>query len=369
MNKRIIASLLIIACANAALMRPDSARAPAQNKPANNIKPVVSSSVAPPAAPKPAAAPSGSADSDMPMLKLEQPKLEDSGPSLNLPGMEVERTNDSTSSQSMNSMPMSGLSTEQLKRKAAFKAMVDAALPMSPDMIKQYHAMLDMTQQAAASTPKPPPTPLASTQHVRLDPGATPPVIRLAAGFVTSMVFLDATGQPWPIENYSIGDPAVFNIQWDKATNTLFVQAQKHYSHGNLAVRLVGENTPVMISLVSGQKEVDYRVDMQVEGRGPNAHAPIITTHLQGSANPLLVNILDGIPPASTRKLKLDRDFGEAFAVGNRMYLRTKRTVISPAWTAKVSSPDGMHVYEMMPTPMVLVSENGQTLSLHIRGF
>ena len=58
------------------------------------------------------------------------------------------------------------------------------------------------------------------------------------------------------------------------------MQSTTMYNNGNLAVRLATLNTPIMISLVSGQKEIDYRVDVQVPGRGPNATTQVITDTL-----------------------------------------------------------------------------------------
>ena len=181
-------------------------------------------------------------------------------------------------------------------RDRAFKELLDKVAPLTPEQILQLRQQEDKTQQAIAATPNTPPIPVSSTLTVDLSPGITPPVVRLAAGFVTSLVFVDSTGQPWPISDYSLGNPGNFNIQWDKKAHTLFVQSTTTYSSANLAVRLAALDTPVMISLVSGQKYVDYRVDLQIQGRGPNALAPITDNELPTS-NPLLLNALDGIPP------------------------------------------------------------------------
>ncbi|WP_251365941.1 DotH/IcmK family type IV secretion protein [Coxiella-like endosymbiont of Rhipicephalus sanguineus] len=68
-----------------------------------------------------------------------------------------------------------------------------------------------------------PPKPTSASVIVNLSPEATLPVIRLSSGFVTSLVFLDSTGAPWPIQAYDLGDPNSFNIQWNKKDNTLLV--------------------------------------------------------------------------------------------------------------------------------------------------
>lgn len=252
-------------------------------------------------------------------------------------------------------------------RDKAFKQLTDKINPLTPDQIIQIRKDQDRTQRAVATLPDTPPKPVSSTLTVDLSPGFTPPVIRLSAGFVTSMVFVDSTGQSWPIADYSLGNPKNFNIQWDKKTNTIFIQSTTTYAAGNLAVRLATLDTPVMISLVSGQKEVDYRVDLQVKGRGPNAVAPVV-----GETAPTvdinLLSVLDGVPPPGSTELQVSDCMGRAWIYKNRLIFRTQVTVLSPAWSATVSSIDGTKVYEMSPTPLILGNLNGKTINIILKG-
>lgn len=253
-------------------------------------------------------------------------------------------------------------------RDEAFKQLLDKISPLTPEQIVEMRKQQDKTQQAVATTPNTPPRPVSSTLTIDLSPGVTPPVIRLSAGFVTSMVFVDSTGQPWPIADYSLGNPKNFNIQWDRKTNTLFVQSTTAYSSGNLAIRLATLDTPVMLSLVSGQREVDYRVDLQVTGRGPNAIVPVVSEGIPGT-NPMLLSVLDGVPPPGSTELEVSCGLGRAWLLSdNKLIFRTQLTVLSPAWTAVVSSADGTHVYEMTQTPLILASQNGKPVKIELRG-
>ena len=71
----------------------------------------------------------------------------------------------------------------------AFDMLLNQALPLSPDQIKTLRRLYDISQQATAATPQAPPTPLSSSLRVNLEPGNTPPLIRLAAGFVSSSLY------------------------------------------------------------------------------------------------------------------------------------------------------------------------------------
>lgn len=252
-------------------------------------------------------------------------------------------------------------------RDEAFKQLLDKISPLTPEQIIQMRKQQDKTQQAVAATPNAPPRPVSSTLTIDLSPGVTPPVIRLSAGFVSSLVFVDATGQPWPIADYSLGNPKNFNIQWDKKTNTMFIQSTTAYSSANLAIRLATLDTPVMLSLVSGQREVDYRVDLRVQGQGPNALAPIVGDGLP-NANHSLLSVLDGIPPPGSTELTVSGGKGRAWIWQGKLIFRTHLTVLSPAWSATVSSPDGTKVYEMSQTPLILASENGKPVKIELKG-
>jgi intracellular multiplication protein IcmK len=249
----------------------------------------------------------------------------------------------------------------------AYEQVEDQLFPMSENQIKDLRDKYQDIEMAKTSVPSPP-TPVATSQFVNLSPGSTPPVIRLAQGFVTSLVFLDSTGAPWPISAYDLGDPSTFNIQWDKTGNTLMIQSSKLYNYGNMAVRLEGLNTPVMLTLIPGQKEVDYRVDMRVQGLGPNAQMPVLGDNLPPSANRLLLHVLDGVPPPGSTRLTVSGGDARAWLFRNKMYVRTNLTILSPAWLATMTSADGMHAYEMQKSPVILVTWHGKVMQLKVEG-
>lgn len=254
-------------------------------------------------------------------------------------------------------------------RDQAFKDLLDRISPLNPEQIVEMRKQQDRTQRAVATLPDAPPRPVSSTLTIDLSPGATPPVIRLGFGFVTSIVFVDSTGQSWPIADYNLGDPKHFNIQWDKKTNTLFMQSTTTYNNGNLAVRLANLNTPIMLSLVSGQRDIDYRVDVQVPGRGPNAVTQVVTDTLPSAPNPLLLSILDGVPPPGSQELEVCGGCGRAWLYKGKLIFRSQLALLSPAWSATVSSLDGTRVYEMNPTPLLIASHNGQPVKIVLKGF
>ncbi|OGT27644.1 MAG: hypothetical protein A3I77_05880 [Gammaproteobacteria bacterium RIFCSPLOWO2_02_FULL_42_14] len=253
--------------------------------------------------------------------------------------------------------------------RTAFIQMVRNIMPLNPTQIGTLRSMFDETQRAVTQFPGVPPKPTSSSILVNMSPGSVPPVIRLRAGYVTSLVFLDSTGQPWPVTGYDLGNPEAFNIQPstpDGKSDMLLVQARDRYQQGNLAVMLQGENTPVMLTLMPGQHAVDYRVDLRMPGIGPNGL--VTTSGLPQPESPVLLNFLDGVPPDGAKSVDIEGAPAQAWVYQGQLFLRTRVTVLSPGWIASMNSPDGTHVYELVKTPVILASERGEMIQLSVKG-
>lgn len=252
---------------------------------------------------------------------------------------------------------------------AAFNEMLRQNMPLTPRQVLKLRQQIDQAQRASSTPPNIPPKPVSSTVMVNLAPGATPPAVRLAQGYVTSLVFVDSTGTPWPIGAFDVGNPKSVNIQWDGKSNILLIQSVSPYSNGDIVIRLVGLPTPITLQLVSGQRVVDYRVDLHVSGIGPNTKELPVGTDLPNNASQLLLGVLDGIAPAGSKALSIPGSKSQAWILGERMYLRTRLTVLSPGWIGKMTSPDGMQAYELPKTSTVLVSRFGEPVQLKVEGF
>ena len=249
----------------------------------------------------------------------------------------------------------------------AFTLMAKQLMPLTNKQIVSIHKLYNQTRKAVATFPGTPPKPSSTTIMVNLSPGSTPPVVRLQQGFVTSLVFLDSTGATWPISAYDVADPASFDIKFTtEQPGSLLIQTSNIYKISNLVVMLRGNSTPINITLVPGQKSVDYLDYMRVPGLGPNA-TPMLSS-LPDASNPELLKVLDGVPPAGSKTLRVLGGSAQAWSVGSLLYIRTRATLLSPSWTATMSSPDGTNAYQLMAAPVVLVSSRGKMIQLMLEG-
>jgi intracellular multiplication protein IcmK len=268
----------------------------------------------------------------------------------------------------LNSLPPDSMRPSE-DSEEAFNTMMQQNMPLAPRQVVRLHQQIDVSQRAAATPPTIPPKPVSTTLMINLAPGTTPPAIRLAQGYVTSLVFVDSTGAPWPIASFDIGSPKSVGIQWDGKSNVLIIQSLNPYSYGDMVIRLIGLATPLTLELVSGQRVVDYRVDIHIPHIGPNTKELPIGTTLPDSANQVLLGVLDGVAPPNSRNLSVRGADAQAWLTGEKIYLRTRLTLLSPGWIGTMSSPDGMHAYELSKTSSVLVSRYGEPAELKIEGF
>jgi intracellular multiplication protein IcmK len=239
-------------------------------------------------------------------------------------------------------------------------------MPLKPAEVLELKGELDASRRAANTDIGTPPRPSSGSVAVDLSPGSSPPVVRLAPGHVTSLSFVDVTGAPWPITHIINGNPKNFDIKTpEKDSNTATIAALGFYSVGNAAVMLEGLPAPVTVTLVGGQKEVDYRLDMRIPRRGPHATAQQVTRTSLPELNGEFMNILDGVVPKGAIPLKVSGE-GQAWMLNGNVVFRTSRALISPAWISKYQSSDGTLVYELPFAPVLLTTVNGSISEVRI---
>lgn len=263
----------------------------------------------------------------------------------------------------------------QEARDQAFAELPPTLFPLDSGQIKTLRRKFNETQRANSFTEDVPARPTSSSLVVDLSPGATPPIIRLGHGFVTSLIFLDSTGEPWPIKGYDIGNPSAFNIIQPtsggskRGGNTLLIQSSTMYRQANLAVILQGLNTPIMITLLPGQKAIDYRVDMQIPRSGPNASMGA-NMSLPGTINPVMLDIVNHIVPKDSKSLTVHGAQAEAWLYKSKLYIRTPLTLISPGWTSKLAGADGsIFVYEISdPISKIILLDSGKMKHVALEG-
>jgi len=224
-------------------------------------------------------------------------------------------------------------------------------LQLTPEQWATLKRLNEARQREAATPYVTAPKPVTRTMMLNLDPGVSPPVVRLSRGQLSSIVFSDAGGHPWYIDAVSLNTKAFRNARDKKEnedsgdSNILTIEPLALASYGNVTVNLRGLATPVIFILTAGQNEVDMRVDAKIPGNNPTAPPDVAITGLP-SLDEALGGFLDGVPPSGARRLHVTGLAGaEAWMFQENLYLRARADVAYPAFLASARSTSGVSVY------------------------
>lgn len=247
--------------------------------------------------------------------------------------------------------------------------------PFSPREIVNMRDRYESTRKAKAYKPVRT-VPRISSITVDLSPGSAPPVARVMPGETSTLVFLDASGAPWPLATTPrVSDARYFDAEWLQGTATLVISALSPYEEGNLSVMLQGSPTPVVIKLVSGEPDstsrnrvVDYRLDLRIPGRAPGTPEGVSGSAKIALYDDTMQAFLDGLPPRSAKPIKmLGTQLGKTriWVQEGALYVRTEYDIQS-AFDQTIASADGTRVYRLAPTPFIAFSQGGSSLTVQL---
>jgi intracellular multiplication protein IcmK len=123
-------------------------------------------------------------------------------------------------------------------------------------------------------------------------------------------------------------------------------------------VTLLGAKVPVMLTLEpSAGGNVDFRVDAQIDQRGPNAsHDVISSDSLPPTSDSVMLGFLDGVPPSEATRLRTSDGNTQAWRYNDLLYVRTSKSLLSPAYLSKQSSVVGINLYVLNEAPVMVMS-------------
>lgn len=252
-------------------------------------------------------------------------------------------------------------------RKDRMEWVEQEVMNMTPEEIRAFKEEYRKRQAAAYDKP---PELRTSTVPVSLEPGAEFPSVHVAPGHVSSLVFLDAGGDPWPVKGVSWGDKDTFRIEpppeSDKSApqNIVAVSVAREIGATSMSVLLEGKAVPVVIRLKADRKISDARVDLRLNEYGPKSdpmNRAVAASIPAQAGDTVMTAFLDGVPPKGARELKVEGGPMRAWMFGDQMYVRTVANLMSPAWDAVEHGAGGVRVYRMGQAPVVLFAYNGGT--------
>lgn len=256
-----------------------------------------------------------------------------------------------------------------------FGAIVNEKYPLSPAQVRELNRLIEQIQQASTARTGPAPVPTTSTTRVSFAAGQGPEVIRVSAGTVSSVIFTDISGEAWNVERVVAGRPNLLELTYGRregASNMFTINPLAEQVSTNIAIFLEGAPAPIMMAVESGQKAVDFRLDVSVQARGPQATDPAISRGFVDSVPAELNDMVAGITPNNSRPLQItatDVSDVQAWVSGNRMFVRSRAVMLAPAPLRVATGADGTKVFELPHAAQILMSVNGKPGRVTLGGF
>lgn len=249
-------------------------------------------------------------------------------------------------------------------RVEGFNKAIEEAFPMTPDMIRQYRQIFDEQQRAILETDKP--SALVDAGFISLEPGETPSRLQLAPGIASVIGFYDATGAAWPIDQYVVGSGENFEVvQLGDNANSLVMTPLTRLGWSNLVVRLRDEPKPVVLHVDVSNSTAHFRHDIQIARMGPNANVNMASARsdrvITEAGDSTLLSVLTRVDiPREAVPASVANVAAESWAIGESLFVRSRHALLSPSWTASLAGPDGIRVYQVPLSSMLLFSVDGR---------
>lgn len=252
-----------------------------------------------------------------------------------------------------------------------------AAMPFTTEQIEALGRLLRETQAAASVAADVPPE--GRIRRVRIgSPGeASIPAIAVRKGYVTAVSFTDATGEPWPIEEVLVDRRFLPDAVLAQAVGSedgggshlLYLAPNARFLHGNAVIELRGLAEPLVATLRGGGAAADFRVEVRLGIRGPNAAPGDAANAAFHAGDPALLDLLGGVAPPGAERLAVDGGAREdrAWRSGGDLLLLTNADLLSPGPWAAERGPAGRWAYRLPDTPYALVTREGRETRLAFR--
>jgi len=272
------------------------------------------------------------------------------------------------------------------------------AIPFTPEMIQELQRRYGAVQKAQEEAAQLVASPVSRMVSAAFAPGQATNIIQTVRGYPTAISFFDATGQPWPVgwntnsnaanvaggtncnsspsASGGDGSPSVNAVGFYvcvpvKGSNTIEITPMSLVPRGGLVVNLQNAPKPISFLLISGRDRYDADLSVHVSDRGPNARVMVDTRPgAPVTGAPYLNAMLAGVAPADAVPLDVSGvspDEVRAWRLGGETYIRTRYTLMSPAWDASESGEGGTTIYAIPSTPVVLLSADSRTVSAELK--
>jgi intracellular multiplication protein IcmK len=96
-----------------------------------------------------------------------------------------------------------------------------------------------------------------------------------------------------------------------------------------------------------------------MDQRGPNASLDeIYSDTLPPTSDSTMLGFLDGVPPGDAVKLKTSNGEVQAWRYNDMLYIRSDKSLLSPAYVSKQSNASRVNLYVLNEAPVLVMSNS-----------
>lgn len=245
-----------------------------------------------------------------------------------------------------------------------FRQAIDETFPMTPEMVREYKAAVRLHQQLILGRDEL--NPLVQSTRVTLEPGGDPQRLTLTPGIASLVTVFDALGNPWPLGPIIVGNKTAYQVLHlgTEHPHAFTILPRVPAGSSNLVVSLDGASSPLVVLLTIDPETAHFHKSFLVDARGPDSPeaASIPSTPVAEPGSELLLAFLAATDlPEDASEKPVAGVAATAWVRGGLMYVRSRHTLISPAWRGSLAGPNGYKVWMLSePTAALLFSIQGR---------
>ena len=237
-----------------------------------------------------------------------------------------------------------------MMREVEVRSMLDKAIPFTPEETQAIKRDSIDARRAVKKTPYGIPDHLMELINVNIEDGK-PIRVKVAPGFMSSVVFADVLGNPWTVERLVNANETAFSAEEDNNIITIYMNEQEGV--GNLSVRLKDMNTPLILILETDYEQVHGRLEVKLNQMFPGAEInsnmldfDMFSSSSRHDSTAIKILNMDIPPNAIVRRLEgLPNAF--VYEIGEYYYITMNQRLIQPHWGYGSITPSGKRIYRI----------------------
>ncbi len=244
--------------------------------------------------------------------------------------------------------------------------------PPPPELIREMRRT-QRDSEAATERPLAPVHLAMRTVHHEL--GSVHAVdLRVSPSYVSTLIFVDAAGAPWPVAHRVLGDSSAVSSEVldDGNGNVVVVQnsQQARFRESSAMFMLRGAQAPITVRILGDDRVVDARLTVQVPSFGPlSGGRRDVGDGLTHRDSRIMDMLGDPNQDYVTARFRLVAHEGTADGLARvealrtddgRVFVRGPMRLVSPSWTQQAVSETGMRIYEVPPVHQYIFAVEGE---------